>query len=344
MSFDAWGRRRNATDWTFDNMASGYLFDRGYTGHEHLDEFSLINMNGRVYDPILGRFLSPDNYIQAPDYTQSMNRYSYAYNNPLIFTDPDGENPFWIALGIYTAYTYLRTAHENRNQETGKWAWNPIDWFGKESTVIVGVNTNTEFSNVTGYIAGGSGYYIPSLSYNNNYGPGFGYWSPQGANFTYPGANHNRPEEVVNGEISEVRQSHGAAWMEATYLEQGIYFINYASSVYNNLLFNNVTLEMGFAFYDFQRNYADMREANWMKSDKYFHAKANFQASHRGPVGYFFAEHFSNLREIWDQRIKGYPRSDSFLDQKANRYGREQSKHYGPNDYRKAIALNIQTT
>jgi hypothetical protein len=61
MSFDPWGRRRNSTDWTFNNMASTYMFDRGYTGHEHLDEFSLINMlsaaksrwpsgNGRVYE------------------------------------------------------------------------------------------------------------------------------------------------------------------------------------------------------------------------------------------------------------------------------------------------------
>src|SRR5690606_1316704 len=58
-SYDPWGRRRNATICTFDNMASTYMFDRGYTGHEHLYEFSLINMNGRVYDPILGRFMSP---------------------------------------------------------------------------------------------------------------------------------------------------------------------------------------------------------------------------------------------------------------------------------------------
>lgn len=33
---------------------------RGYTGHEHLTQFGLINMNARLYDPALGRFLSPD--------------------------------------------------------------------------------------------------------------------------------------------------------------------------------------------------------------------------------------------------------------------------------------------
>ena len=89
----------------------------------------------------------------------------------------------------------------------------------------------------------------------------------------------------------------------------------------------------------FYRNYTDMRQANWKDSDKYFHAKANFQASHYGSGGRFFAEHFGNLREIWDQRIKGYPRSDSLLDQIANRYGRQQSYYFAPYDFKKAIEL-----
>jgi len=91
LSFDPWGRRRNPTNWTFNNVSETYTFDRGYTGHEHLDVFGLINMNGRMYDPMLGRFLSPDNYVQSPDYTQNFNRYSYVLNNPLKYTDPSGE-------------------------------------------------------------------------------------------------------------------------------------------------------------------------------------------------------------------------------------------------------------
>lgn len=57
-----------------------------------LPEFGLINMNEkRLYDPMLGRFLSPDNYVQMPDFSQSFNRYSYCINNPLKYNDPDGE-------------------------------------------------------------------------------------------------------------------------------------------------------------------------------------------------------------------------------------------------------------
>ena len=82
-SYDAWGKQT-----VTKNDIGFYL---GYTGHEMLTEFNLVNMNGRVYDPLLGRFLSPDNFVQAPDNSQSFNRYSYCLNNPLKYTDPSGE-------------------------------------------------------------------------------------------------------------------------------------------------------------------------------------------------------------------------------------------------------------
>ena len=62
-----------------------------YTGHEHLNYFGFINMNGRMYGYSSGRMFSPDNYVQAPHFTQSYNRYSYCWNNPLKYTDPSGE-------------------------------------------------------------------------------------------------------------------------------------------------------------------------------------------------------------------------------------------------------------
>lgn len=93
VSFDPWGRRRNPRDWLYDDTTYSELpFDIGYTGHEHYERFGLINMNGRTYDPVLGRFLSPDPYTQFPESTQNYNRYSYGLNNPLRFTDPSGYN------------------------------------------------------------------------------------------------------------------------------------------------------------------------------------------------------------------------------------------------------------
>jgi len=89
-SYDAWGRRRNPSDWSYNNIPTPVITDRGFTGHEHLDRFGLINMNGRMYDPVVGRFLGVDPIVQAPDYSQSFNGYSYCWNNPLKYTDPSG--------------------------------------------------------------------------------------------------------------------------------------------------------------------------------------------------------------------------------------------------------------
>jgi len=98
-SYDAWGRRRNPSNYSYTGFSVG-LTNRGFTGHEHLDNVNLINMNGRMYDPLLGRMLSPDNNVQLPDFSQNLNRYSYALNNPLVYTDPDGEFLF-LLLGAY---------------------------------------------------------------------------------------------------------------------------------------------------------------------------------------------------------------------------------------------------
>ena len=88
LSYDAWGRRRNPVGFGYSNVT--HTFDRGYTLHEHYDDFDLINMNGRLYDPVIGRMLSPDIAIQDEHDMQAYNRYSYCFNNPLRFTDPSG--------------------------------------------------------------------------------------------------------------------------------------------------------------------------------------------------------------------------------------------------------------
>lgn len=92
LSYDAWGRRRNPATWQYYATASDAqaVNPWGFSGHEHIDLFELVNMDGRMYDPVTGRFLSPDPYVQAPDFTQGLNRYSYCLNNPLSLIDPTG--------------------------------------------------------------------------------------------------------------------------------------------------------------------------------------------------------------------------------------------------------------
>jgi len=108
-SFSAWGRDRNPQTWKYstNNNTKPEWLIRGYTGHEHCDEFGLINMNGRMYDPVLGRMLSPDNFVQDPSSSQSYNRYSYCWNNPLKYTDPSGEFVWTInfMIGFINGFT-----------------------------------------------------------------------------------------------------------------------------------------------------------------------------------------------------------------------------------------------
>ena len=78
----------------------GYNFPRGFTMHEHLDQFSLINANARLYDPYLAQFLSPDPLIQDPTNSQNFNRFSYCLNNPLKYSDPTGEYWWYSALSM----------------------------------------------------------------------------------------------------------------------------------------------------------------------------------------------------------------------------------------------------
>ncbi len=86
------GRLCNKDDWSYTLTNEPALFaDRGFTGHEFLADFNLYNMNGRLYDPVVGRFLSPDPFIADPSFSQSYNRYAYCINNPLKYTDPSGE-------------------------------------------------------------------------------------------------------------------------------------------------------------------------------------------------------------------------------------------------------------
>lgn len=102
-SFDAWGRVRDPDNFKpyYNQNFPAWIIDRGYTGHEHLWSIvntnpainynnNIINMNGRLYDPLVGRMFSPDPYIPDGKNSQDYNKYIYARNNPLKYTDPDG--------------------------------------------------------------------------------------------------------------------------------------------------------------------------------------------------------------------------------------------------------------
>jgi len=134
MGFDTIAWSRKARDCAYNNLPTYFVSYREgvvpcFIGQQ-VDAFRWKNMlseaksreqsdtgNGRVYDPCQGRFLSPDVFIQSPDFTQDYNRYSYVLNNPLKYTDPSGylPNNFLPYLGEY--YQVLSQAEAYRYQQ-----------------------------------------------------------------------------------------------------------------------------------------------------------------------------------------------------------------------------------
>lgn len=173
--YDAWGKQ--------DVTKNTIGFQRGYTGHEMLPEFGLVNMNGRLYDPILGRFLSPDNYVQMPDFSQSFNRYAYCINNPLKYHDPDGE---WFGLDdlLVSAVSFV-VGYLTNGISTGNWGWSSVQsGLGVALGSWIGYNT-AGISNMGNFIAQSSintivNTFVPSINIpiGNHFGlsisPSFG--------------------------------------------------------------------------------------------------------------------------------------------------------------------------
>ena len=115
-SYGPWGLRRDAATWADltstqrDALPAGRT-TRGYTGHEMLDPVGLVHMNGRVYDPALGRFLQADPYVGDPSDILSLNRYAYAHGNPMANVDPSGHFVFTLGAVFAKVAFDLGLAH-----------------------------------------------------------------------------------------------------------------------------------------------------------------------------------------------------------------------------------------
>lgn len=173
-NFDPWGRKRNSTTWAYTGVPAvpTWLY-RGYTGHEHVEPFTLINMNGRMYDPLNGRMLSADNYVQGGLGTQGYNRYSYAGNNPLKFTDPSGEivwAPIIIGavLGAYSGGVMSNGGDFN----PAKWDYNSsTTWkYMLGGAVVGGLSGAAGYAAATSGLPGANTAAIAVGSFSNSFG------------------------------------------------------------------------------------------------------------------------------------------------------------------------------
>jgi RHS repeat-associated protein len=96
--YDPWGKQTEVSNSRGGN--GGGRQTRGYTDHEMLNDYNLIHMNARLYDPVIARFISADRVVQDMGDSQTYNRYSYCANNPVNTSDPTGNNFVkWLYFG-----------------------------------------------------------------------------------------------------------------------------------------------------------------------------------------------------------------------------------------------------
>jgi RHS repeat-associated protein len=137
MAFDPWGRRVRDSGMPDPTVNPGNG-DRGFTGHEHLDEVALVHMNGRVYDPLLAKFLSVDPVVGNPNDLQHYNRYGYVGNQPMRYADPSGNCP--VCAFVFIAGLYLSMEGNKYWSVVGKIA---MAWAAPQMLTEAGLGTAT---------------------------------------------------------------------------------------------------------------------------------------------------------------------------------------------------------
>ena len=189
------GRRSEWKDLSFIqliNYSINQLFEKG---HEHLPWFGLVNMNARLYDPAVGRFLSPDPIIPNPLNSQDFNRYSYCINNPLKYVDLSGMDFTPKSCGYKRKYkTHKGVGDSMSNKPDKDWSGFGVNgshnrWDGFGAGWEGGGNIDLDYDPAWDYIYGNRGNFGGGGGGGKGSGGGGG-----GIDFTFGyGGNYNEP-------------------------------------------------------------------------------------------------------------------------------------------------------
>ncbi|NQZ09404.1 MAG: VCBS repeat-containing protein, partial [Algicola sp.] len=209
-SYGAFGKARTSTGGvSTGGDISSSITSRGYTGHEHLDQSGLIHMNGRAYDPSLGRFLSVDPIVSMPDNGQSLNPYSYVMNNPLKYTDPSGYSIHG-GCGPNVPPSACLNASGGTTPTAGEGSESGLGNGAKPATAKSGANdvasTNSQTASIEYFdFTSGSGAYepLPRLADGNIFGSSGGNSYPEENRMSdYANAMANSPEGLSLSDLA----------------------------------------------------------------------------------------------------------------------------------------------
>lgn len=183
--YEPWGHRSiksNDQPGRGEAQRLAHSWTRGFTGHEHLPTFSLVHMNGRVFNPMLAVFLSVDPVNQMITDTQSGNGYAYARGNPLRYIDPSGTSwgSFWRAVtspfrAVGDAIGAIGRGIGHFASEVGKWFaenWRTVVIVAAVITVTVltaGAGATLAGAILSGMAAGATGGALGAALYGGSF-------------------------------------------------------------------------------------------------------------------------------------------------------------------------------
>ncbi|WP_051957080.1 RHS repeat domain-containing protein [Chryseobacterium populi] len=280
--FDAWG---NFTHLQIGNGViiidkniidnTALLLERGYTSHEHFAEVGIIHMNGRLYDPLLRRFLNADENIQDPYNTQNYNKYGYVLNNPLMFNDPSGEVlNFLVGVGIgWLAATLISGAIIGVAISAGLYALqalinNSWSWGGFAKSLLIGA--------VTGAVSAGAGEIFSAG----------GFWATVG-NGAIAGGGAGGVTALINGDNFLKGLATGAVIGGAVAAVS--YTVNYYAKGYNKARYKTASSDINgnSPTYDASISHETMQnDTNTMRSDNFTKSEINEFGVGKDTVGF----------------------------------------------------------
>jgi len=190
-----------------------FLFDqakRKENCHEHYPELKIINMNARLYDPVIGRFFSPDKFVANSSFTQDFNRYTYARNNPLMYTDPDGNKVLfflfptigWSAQGGFSLGITAGLGIPGVFNVSANIGYNfsSNDFTASLGATAVFNTVYTAYSSQSGFSVG----YTAGMTQFAGF--------PFSTNVATVGANYNITNNVISANISSFYWTQGQGW------------------------------------------------------------------------------------------------------------------------------------
>lgn len=166
--YDAWGQQSVLQVGPTSQLFIQSLQRRGYTGHENVEGLGIIHMNGRIYDPLLARFVQADPTLQFTQLSQGYNRYSYVLNNPMTYTDPSGYflsglknfvKKYWKAAVAIAVVVYTAGAATNWVSTWGA-SWGTAATAATATTAGTAATLTTTGSMLVGSMAGAAGGFV----------------------------------------------------------------------------------------------------------------------------------------------------------------------------------------